>query len=177
MKKTISKNISPNKVGSSDFQDFELDQNVDWVKELLIELNENAVEKSEEAYLDQTNLDIKLRLKSTDVQTIGHVLLAEAEVNTHYVTACTLSMEEVFETCHFTVKACFLPESFEKTEEYAEATETFIAGELRELHFLKNGLADLKEFIHEHLFLNINPYPKKDFDEDGLIIDSEKLKN
>ena len=179
MKKQISKMISPNKIGSSDFEEFELDQNVDWVRELLIELNENAVEKSEEAYLDQTNLDIKLKLKSFHEHAIGLVLLAEAEVSAHYATSCTLSLTEMFENTHFTVKGCFLPENLENTEEYEEATELFLAGELRELHFLSKGQADLKEFIHEHIYLNINPYPKLNFDEDedGLIVDSSKLKN
>lgn len=179
MKKPIAKMISPNKVGSTQFEEFELDQNVDWVRELLTELNENAVEKSEEAYLDQTDLDIKLKLKSFHEHAIGLVLLAEAEVKAHYATSCTLSLTEMFEDTHFTVKGCFLPEHLENAEEYEEATELFLAGELRELHYLKNGLADLKEFIHEHLYLNINPYPKLDFDEDedGLMVDSSKLKN
>lgn len=175
----VKKNVPPGLFGSDQFETFELDQNnCDWVKDLLVELNENALEKTPEAYLDQTNLDIKLSLKCHMDNALGTVLLAKAFVKAHYATSCTISLVEMFEDVEFNVEACFIPEIFEESEEYKEETETFIAGSVKELYFLSKNQADLGEFIHEHLFLNINPYPQAvDTDGQETFFEQGKLKN
>ena len=45
--------IAPNSV-----IEFEIDQNTEWVKDILMEMNENATDKTPAAYLADTNLVI-----------------------------------------------------------------------------------------------------------------------
>lgn len=177
-KQQLKKNIFPSKIDSDSFEEFTLNQNDDWVRELLIELNEKAVDQTPEAYLDQTNLDLKIKLKRCHEHSIGSALLVDIEVSSHFATSCALSLQEIFDDVSFTVNACFIPEDLKDLPEYKEQTELFIAGSLRELYFLEDEQANLAELIHEHVFLNIDAYPKfADAESNELFPDTEKLKN
>lgn len=55
--------------------EFDLDQDTDFVKEILIELNENATDKTPEMYLQETYLDITGEIEKKNSAEMNEFLL------------------------------------------------------------------------------------------------------
>jgi uncharacterized metal-binding protein YceD (DUF177 family) len=140
---------------------FELDQeNCEWLKELLVELNERVSDKSEEEKLKETNLFAKLSIEKKYKQQYGEYVLTKCEINGQFVTECVKTLKPLSEFVNLRFQAGFVDQSLENSDEFAELTEFFVDNEIYELYFYEKGQVDLKETIHEQLYLNIDPYPK-----------------
>lgn len=143
---------------------YELQTDNEWVKELLAELNEKAEEKSPEDYLAETSLSMQLEISKEFKQQYGEYLLVKGELEGKFVTQCVRTLEDMPDSIQLHIKACFLDRRFEKEEEFAEQLEIFEKDTVFELYFYDKGFIDLKEMIHEQIYLNINQYPVKDPD-------------
>ncbi len=153
---------------ASGFDRFELsEKNNDWVKELLIELNEKNSEESDDEKLSHTNLNIKMEIGKRHKGQFGEFALVKVQVDGTFTTECVKTLTPIEQILFVKFQACFLNESFEKSSEYEELTELFIENDVFELYFLNRGQADLKETLHEQIYLNVDPYPtKEDFSEE-----------
>lgn len=143
---------------------YSLDKNTDWVKELLMELNENAKSRSEEDYLMDTFLDVELEIKKLNNPTFGDVLICNGNLKTEYVTECVRTLVEMRDHLEVEFKTCFIPDHFAEEPEYEDQTDIFIDNDVHELHFYSLKKANLKEMVHEQIYLNINQYPVADYD-------------
>jgi hypothetical protein len=160
---TLPANINVKKMRANTWLDYFLDKHTDWIKELLLELNENNQELSENEKLEGSHLDIEIKLKKCFKGSIGDYLLCHAVITSDFNTLCVKTGAPMKDTLDFEVKMCFLPENLSEQEEFADQTEHFTDGEIYELYYLnKNTEAPLKEAIHEQLFLNLNFYPSID---------------
>ncbi len=133
--------------------------NSQWLKELLIELNEKASEANEEQKLSETELNLNLKIEKKHLGQYGEFVLIKADINGTFATECVKTLTPLKDIVHFQFQACFLNESFKDDEEYRELTEIFIDHDVYELYFQNRGSVDLKETFHEQIFLNIDPYP------------------
>lgn len=160
----LAANLNVRKMRSGLWLDYSLNKNVDWIKELLIELNENAPKDyTEEQKLQNSELNIDIKLKKTNRGSIGDYMLCQIRLTGNFNTLCVKTGTPITEKLDFEVKICFLPFELEHEEEYKEQTEYFTDGEVYELYFLnKNWEAPLQETIHEQLYLNIDFYPSID---------------
>lgn len=143
---------------------YELGQTCDWVQELLMELNEKATSRNPEDYLGESFLNIKVTLKKVNNATFGPVLVAKGEVEAEFFTECVRTLQEMKDQLELEFKAAFIENIFAEEEEYAEMDELFIDNEVCELHYYELNKANLKEMLHEEIFLHINPYPISDPD-------------
>lgn len=165
---TQNENLAPNvnvrKLRSGQWLDYSMDKSCDWIRELLVELNENApAEFTEEQKLGNSELNIDIKLKKTNRGSIGDYLLCHLSLNSTFNTLCVKTGTPITDHISFDIKICFIPSEHEEEEEYKEQTEIFTDGEVYELYFLnKNWEAPLQEVIHEQLYLNMDYYPSID---------------
>lgn len=138
---------------------FVLSKNTDWAEELLAELNENVASRSPEDYIANSDIEITIEICKRYKGSVGEYVLCKGQISATYFTECVKSLKEMQDSveCEFT--ACYIDYALEGSPEYAEQVEIFMDGSVWDLHFYENRKVDLKEMIHENLYLNINAYP------------------
>lgn len=144
--------------------EFELDQSTDWVQDMLRELNENATEKSPEAYLEDTAILIRGELTKKDTPDMKEFVLAKGIVEADYVTECVRTLKPMTVQLDVPFKVAFIDESLAETEQFLDQEETYVDGETYEIYFYSKRVVDFHEMLHEQVFLNYNQYPVLDAD-------------
>ncbi|MGE3608783.1 MAG: DUF177 domain-containing protein [Bacteriovoracaceae bacterium] len=144
--------------------EFELDQSIDWIKELLIEMNENATEKSPEAYLAETSLVISGVIEKKNKQDLGEFLTAKGTIYANYATECVRTLKPMEVEMEVPFKICFIDEELSSTELFAEIDETYVDNDIYEIYFYSKRTVDFQEMLHEQIFLHYEQYPIIDAD-------------
>lgn len=160
----LNANLNITKFPNNQEKYYELDKSQDWVQKLLMELNENADEKSPEEYLDETEISVELTIKKKFDPREGEKLLVTGHVSAKYVTKCIRTLEQMDDSVDVDIKACFLDAVNEDNDMYVDQTETFQENDMYELYFFENKMVKLSEMIHEQVFLEYNQYPVKNPD-------------
>jgi uncharacterized metal-binding protein YceD (DUF177 family) len=150
------------------YNDFKFDKETDWVRDLLVELNEKASDYNEEDKIKESYLELEFKLAKKHTKAFGEFLILHAEVKSEYYTECVKTLQTMKDLLNVHFKAVFLHNRFENDEQYEEVTEIFVENDVHELYFFNKGMADIKEVFHEQIFLNINQYPTLEVDESDL---------
>ncbi|MBC7713301.1 MAG: DUF177 domain-containing protein [Rhizobacter sp.] len=128
-----------------------------WIDEILTELHDQL--DPEDTYpAGSLNLHLVIARKKNTF--LGDHLTVRATINAKYHLPCGLTLVPLFQHMEHKVNAVFLHDSQEKLPEYAEVTTAFADGEEMELYFYHKGMADIKEFIHEQIFLEVPAFPR-----------------
>lgn len=141
---------------------FELDQETDWVREFLVELNENATEKSPEAYLDETSIFISGEIEKKDKSDMGEFLIAKGTIEVDYVTECVRTLRPMTVQLDVPFKVVFIDETLATNELFDGIDETYVENDVYEIYFYNKRTVDFQEMLHEQIFLNYNQYPVLD---------------
>jgi uncharacterized protein len=144
------------------------DEKVDWLKELVCELEEEVAEQYHQDELKKGSLKLNFSLLRRSNSTYKEHLVIQGDLNGTYQTPCVKCLELSNQIFSGSYSACFLHDSFESNPEYEEVDSIFCEGEEREVYFFSKGLIDLKEFIHEQIYMNIGPFPLHDPNCKGL---------
>lgn len=158
----VTSKINLIKLPSNVTYEFELDQETDWVRDLLVELNENATEKSPEAYLDETFLRISGEITKKNKPEMEEFVTIKGTIETDYVTECVRTLKPMKVQLEVPFKVCFIDESLSSSELFADVDETFVDNDVYEIYFYNKRTIDFQEMIHEQLYLNYNQYPVLD---------------
>lgn len=153
---------------------FELDQETDWVREFLMEMNENATEKSPEAYLDDTSIFISGEIEKKNKSDMGEFLLVKGVIEADYVTECVRTLKPMTVQLDVPFKVIFVDEALATSELFAEIDETWVENDVYEIYFYNKRTVDLQEMLHEQIFLNYNQYPVLDAESKLQGVDSEE---
>ena len=143
---------------------FDLDDSVDWVREFLLEMNENASEISPEEYLEETFLTITGEIEKKNKVDMGEFLLVKGSVKAEYATECIRTLKPMTMELEFPFKVAFIDESLATTELFADIDETYVENDVYEIYFYNKRTIDLQEMLHEQIFLNYEQYPVLDAD-------------
>ncbi|MBY0414725.1 MAG: DUF177 domain-containing protein [Bdellovibrionales bacterium] len=139
-------------------EEYELtDEKTLWVRGILGELHEQL--DPEDTY-PAGSLKLKLEITRKKSSFLGDHLIVRAEIDARYHLPCGLTLVPLPQHMVHSVNAAFLHDSQEKLPEYAEATTVFADGEEMELYFYRKGMADINEFIHEQIFLEVPAFPR-----------------
>lgn len=149
---------------------FELDQETDWVKEFLMEMNENATEKTPEEYLEETSIFISGEMEKKNKPDMGEFLLVKGTIEVDYVTECVRTLKPMTVQLDVPFKIIFVDESLATSELFAEIDETYVENDVYEIYFYNKRTVDFQEMLHEQIFLNYDQYPVLDADSkiDGV---------
>lgn len=148
--KSLSKNMA---------QELMLDSDVSWFGAILDELQEEIEDGEVGASSDAPGIWFKGKLIRRSNGKFGEVLFLEGELSARFLTNCVKSGRLMMDEFEAPVKAVFVDE--EMITRYALEDEVTIEleGEEFELYSYKDDVASLGEVLHEHVFLNKNPWP------------------
>lgn len=146
-----------NKYSHDIIEDYELTEKTPWVNEILLELHEQL--DPEDSY-PAGSLSITLQITRKKNTFLGDHLIIKAHIDAKYHLPCGLTLVPLFQHMDHSVNAAFLHESLEKQPEYAEVTTVFADSQEMELYFYRKGMVDVKEFIHEQIFLEVPAFPR-----------------
>lgn len=173
--KHIAEKINLIKIPANQVISFELDQDTDWVREFLLEMNENATEKSPEAYLEETAIFISGEIEKKNKTDMGEFLLVKGTIEADYVTECVRTLKPMTVQLDVPFKVIFVDEALATSELFAEIDETYVENDVYEIYFYNKRTVDLQEMLHEQIFLNYNQYPVLDADSKLEGVDSGDL--
>ena len=163
-KKNIKGVLNIVKFPKTSCQEYKLNEEIQWVKDILLELNENAESKLPEEYLEDSHLNVNLKIEKKFKPSYGEYLILSGNLDTIYHTQCVRTLQEMKEAFEIEFKACFIDNSHEENDELTDQVDIFIDGDVHELYFYENRMANIKLLIHEQVFLNMNQYPVSDYD-------------
>lgn len=135
-----------------------------WIQEIVTELHEQL---DEEDVYPAGSMTLKLEITRKKNSFIGDHLVVKAHIDAHYHLPCGLTLVPLAQHMVLDVNAAFLHDSQEKLPEYVEATTVYAGNEEMELYFYRKGLADIKEFIHEQIFLEVPAFPRSQTAEEA----------
>ena len=167
----IAAQINLIKLAPNTVYEFEMDQSTDWIKDILIEMNENATEKKPEAYLAETNLVIFGDIEKKNKPDMSEFLLVKGHIEADYVTGCVRTLKPMKVQLNVPFKICFVDETLATSELFADIDETWVENDTYEIYFYTKRTIDFQEMIHEQIFLNYNQYPVLDADAKLLGVD------
>jgi uncharacterized metal-binding protein YceD (DUF177 family) len=138
---------------------YKLTKKQDWVADLLTELNENVPEKTPEQAMDESYLNIDFTLQKKYKASLGEYVILIGTLKTEYLTECIKTLKEMRDEIEVSIKACFIDNIHETAPEYKDQIDIYDDGDVYELHFYSERNLDIKEMIHEVIYLNKNQYP------------------
>lgn len=160
----IDKLINIARLAPEQEHEITLDKSQDWVCELLEELNEKVNSHSVEHYIANSSLNAKMSYKRVSSPTFGDTLCVWGSIETTFFTECVRTLQEMNDSLSCDFKICFIENHFAEDPDFEDQTEVFINNDIHDMHFYELKKADLKEMMHEVIYLNINQYPVADYD-------------
>lgn len=140
-------------------EEYELGKSTPWVLELVNELEE---ENDDEAEFASADMKIALQITRKTNSFLKDHLVVRGQLKAHFHMPCGRCLYPLPQELDLTLAAAFLHESLEKMPEYSETTTVYTDGQEMELYFFHKGLADIKEFIHEQIYIEVAPFPRCD---------------
>ncbi|MBC7537869.1 MAG: DUF177 domain-containing protein [Bacteriovorax sp.] len=140
-------------------EEYELDKTTPWINELLVELEE---ENDDEAEFSPADMILKAQISRKTNTLLKDYLVVKAQLKTHFHLPCGRCLYPLPQELDLDLAATFLHETQEKLPEYIEATTVYADGQEMELYFYHKGVADIKEFIHEQIYIEVTPFPRCD---------------
>ncbi len=161
----IGAQINLIKLANNNTLEFEFDQdNTDWMREMLVELNENATEKKPDEYLKETTLVAFGEMTKKNKNDLGEYLLVKGHIEATYATECIRTLKPMRKDLDVAFKICFIDQALSETELFKDIDETYIENEVYEIYFYDDRTVNFQEMIHEQIFLNLDLYPILDAD-------------
>jgi uncharacterized metal-binding protein YceD (DUF177 family) len=140
-------------------EEYQIDKSTPWINELLVELEE---ENDDEAVFPPAEMVITAQIVRKTNSLIKDHLIVRAQLKAHFHVPCGRCLYPLPEELNLDLAAAFLHESQEKLPEYVESTTVYADGAEMELYFYHKGIADIKEFIHEQIYIEVTPFPRCD---------------
>lgn len=151
--------------------EFEFDKETEWVKDILLELNENATDKTPEKFLLETELVLLGEVEKKNKLDMGEYLLIRGQIEADYATECVRTLKPMKVELTIPFKVVFIDESLATSELFAEIDETWVENDTYEIYFYNKRTVNFQEMIHEQIFLNYDQYPVLDADAKLLGVD------
>jgi hypothetical protein len=140
-------------------QDFTLDKKTPWVQRCLNELILNLEEEDKQKGIDSSVLHLNLKIIRKSIPEYDDVFLLTGDLKLSFLTYCVKSMQLMPQDLSVPLKCCFIHESFQEKEEYADVIEIFVEGDMQELFFYTDTEIDLMGCVMEIIEVHKNPYP------------------
>lgn len=154
----------------NDFTDIEADLEIDieqnWFKEILADLEKEV--QSEDMPDHKGDLYTHLRIKRLKNTEFKDHLVIRGRITSAYTANCIRCLTPTDGEIDTEFSTVFLHSHFDSAEEYKEVTHIFCDKEEMELCFHDKGNIDLKELLHDQVFMNLDHLPLHHEDCKGL---------
>lgn len=153
------KELTPINIFSRECQYHLTEENAEWVSDLLDELNEHVEEKAINEHKNDIGMTINLNISRENNNSYKDHVMIEGDLTTNYVIPCVRCLEPMVDTLTIEFSGCFLPDEFEKDPGYEEVDSIFCKNKEMHLYFHTDRRINMKEYIHEQIYLSYNHTP------------------
>ena len=151
--------ITVSKYALNQEQFYHLNESVPWVKDLLKELEGEAPTLAEGGNVTEGKMLVELSiLRKHDTILLDHLIVSGRVIGT-YQAVCVRCLEGIMTPLEIEFNGCFLHSSLEKTPEYEDVTEVYVDQKEMDLYFYEKGKINLKNLVHENIYLVCSPFP------------------
>ncbi|MBT3586340.1 MAG: DUF177 domain-containing protein [Halobacteriovoraceae bacterium] len=154
---------------SHDSEDlFELDGSTGWVADQIRELENIEDAEDEGKTYNPGKMQVTLKIQRKSKKPLGEHLVIRGKLNASYMTPCVRCLELTAMSVEAKFSSCFLHNHLEEAPEFKETASVFADNEEMDLYFYDKGQVDLKEMVHEQLFMEVDQLALHDPDCKGL---------
>ncbi len=165
----LPQHIKITKMPVDDSRNFDVTIKNPWLEELLGELVEVGMEADPNGTPHwDPHVEAQLTITRKHNHTYRDHLIIKGSIKGSYQTHCVRCLKPILSEFNHNFETCFIPDMFEKTPEYEDATHIYAGDSELELYFHSKGIVDIKELVHEHLFLTVDEFPLHDENCKGL---------
>lgn len=164
---TLSPEMPIHKFSNDIIEEFDINDSLEWVGDLLKELEE---ENDTDTELPKGSMHIHASVTNKTDKILGEYFILKTKLDAHFHLPCVRCLYPLKQEMNLNVMAAFLHDSQEKMPEYAESTTVFADGHEMELYFYSKGFLPIKEFYHEQIFMEVNQFPRCEGDCKGPIL-------
>ena len=150
-------------MGADQFVEVDVDQNAEWMRNLLSEVQEEVADELRESpeLLEQTSLSFQGDLqKRANSFWRDHALLV-GEFKARFWTQCVKSGELLLEKIDLDIQAIFINEAIKKSKNLEETDTLMVESYEYDVYFYQSSVVKISDVLREQLFLNKEPYPIK----------------
>jgi len=156
----LPKELQLNKFSHDIIEEYEVtNENTDWLQSILLEL-ETDIDEDEIYPEGKIQLQAKITRKTNNF--LGDHVVARCHFDASFHLPCGRCLAPVPQSMKLDLNAAYLHESNESKPEYSESTTVYADNDEMELYFYKKGVLSIEEFVHEQVFIEVNPFPKCD---------------
>lgn len=145
-----------------------LDQETPWIASILEELVSNFSYHEQMEEPPKGTISASLSFYRDSNPSFGDHLVIRGDIKGCYLVPCIRCLEFAPQDIQATFSSCFLNQSMENDPEFEEATEIFCYNEEMELHFYRSNEIDVREVLHEIIYVHADPLPLHDPNCKGL---------
>ena len=135
---------------------YQLSEQVDWVGELLEELNQEVEGREREQMSSFLSLNLEFTRRNQD--NLQDYFTLTGDIDAQYITRCVRTYEVMEEIQRTPINAMLIAEQCQQEMGLQDETAYFIDNREWDL-FTYDFQVNLLEIIHEYIYLNKNPYP------------------
>jgi len=146
---------------------YSFDLNSPWLKDLYHELENDQIIGKENP-ISNGHLNLDFTLKKVKGLNLKDYFVLRGNLSALYYCSCIRCLELTQRNIDVELSCCFLSSDQEDSELIDDNGNILIENEEMETFFYEKGILDLREFIHEHLFMNVDPLPLHDENCKGL---------
>jgi len=147
-------------------EEFQLDKKTTWVKDLLEELELDQM--MAEGHTPSGTIEVKLSIEKKNTNTLRDHFILYGSVKASYPCSCIKCLELTRESFENEFCCCFIDSELGRSPKFENSTHINHGMNELELYTFENGFLDLKELIHENIYMVANPLPLHHVDCKGL---------
>lgn len=136
-----------------------VDEKTEWVQTILKELQEGEPLLSEWKG-SSPSLSLNLEVIRRSRENLKNYLTLQGTIKLNWITRCVLTYEAMEQRQEIPVRAAVIMRSYQKSMNLYDETVLFVNDREWDIFYYDKGV-DVAEIIHEYIYLNKNPYPKK----------------
>jgi hypothetical protein len=163
-----------NKLVSGKENEFRFNQESKWVDELLTEMHEQTTGLPPSEFNKRSSVNIELTIKRDNNAEIGEYVLMTGKVEIDFFVNCVKTLVLMKDKLDIEFKCCFISNTLEESEIYADQIEVYMESNMWELYFYDKRNIDIKEMVHEYIHLNKNSYPTREISKEDQIDPSDQ---
>ncbi len=154
----LPKELLINKFSHDIIEEYEVDNsNTDWLNSMLQELEE---ELDEDETYPEGKIQFKAKITRKTNNFLGDHIVARCHIDASFHLPCGRCLYPIAQTMQMDLNAAYLHDSNQAKPEYAESTTVYADNAEMELYFYKKGIVNIEEFVHEQVFIEVNPFPR-----------------